>query len=257
LDGVSVQLLISPEVEQAAGGRANLGRLLTGGVVASGFTCTVCAQPGRLGEAPAAVVCHLFDTPDGGTTPVFGFAHHTCSGGYVDHPGPLPSADVQRIHAYAWVDDAAGRPARAMLLVGPAARQTGLTPAGDTIDFFTSLLLTDGFTPVADLATPLPPMRGLTVVYRPGRLRVITPDKYLLYDGPPVGDQDWTQVVTRTRWVTVLAGSGLHLNDPQRDHLADLFTAIGHATVAGAQARYQTGPPAKRPAAAGRRPRRR
>jgi hypothetical protein len=80
-------------------------------------------------------------------------------------------------------------------------------------------LLTDPHAPMSDVD-------GLAVRLGPtGRVAVVDGDDCPLWDGPLVLPPGWAGAATE---------SGLNLLDVERDHLADLFTAIGNgAAVAG------------------------
>jgi hypothetical protein len=234
---MAVRLLIGSDVVAALGGpqatRAALAR-----VTSSTFTCTRCHRRGVFAEEPAAVVVRM--TVLAGSRrerPVVGFAHPGCSGSRVEQRGVPASGVHPAMHAIGWVDDTGGQP-RAVILIGPVATETATTASGDRIDLLMAALHSDGFTSVPDLVTPLPQMPGLVADQSADTLVVRVPTGHHLYHGPPVGDPNWATVAADQRRVTVLVASGMRLDDPGRDPMADLFTAMGRSLVAGATATY-------------------
>jgi hypothetical protein len=142
------------------------------------------------------------------------------------------------------VDEVGGQP-RAVVLIGPAVTETATTPGGERIDLLMAALHGDGFASVPDLVSPLPALPGLVAYGTTGSLVVRVPTGHHLYDGPAVGGPQWAEVAAACGRVTMLVASGMRLDNPGRDQMADLFTAIGRSLVAGAVATFTTGPPAK------------
>jgi hypothetical protein len=239
---MGVRLLIGSEVVAALGGpraaRAALAR-----VTAATFTCTQCHQRGVFADEPAAVVVRVTHLGSGRVMPVVGFAHPGCSGSRVQQVGALTPAGYPAVHAIGWVHDSDGRQPTSVVLLGPAVTETATTDGGERIDLLMAALHGDGFVTVPDLVSPLPVLPGLLAEVTAGRLVVTVPTGHYLYDGPPVGDDRWAKVAAGRGQVTVLVASGMRLDSPDRDQMADLFTAIGRALVAGAVAEYTTGPP--------------
>lgn len=242
LPPMGARLLITPEVVAALGGPAQV-RAALADVKISTYVCTICKQRGWLTEEPAAVVVRPVDNGHGQLKTMINFAHPACSGGKVidtiaiGAPGDVP------MRGFGLVTD---HDPRAVLIVSANVAETWRTESGETIDALIATALHDGFAPVADLATAVPTVPGLTAYGTPGALLVVDRDGYEPYRGPSVGGPEWTALAEQQRQITVLIASGLRLTDPGRDGMADLFTAFGRGMVAGGVARYRTGGPRPR-----------
>jgi hypothetical protein len=235
---VGVSLLIAPEVVAALGGpaqtRATLGRVRAGT-----FRCTECRQEGRYADEPAAVVVRMLDREVGDPVPIVNFAHPGCCGSRVEPVAVGTRLGRPTIDATGWIDSDRTRP-RAVLLLATQITETSRTPPpGYTVELLLAGLRGVGFATVADLATPLPVLSGLHVSATGGRL-LVKVDGQDLYDGPPLNSSDWTQEAAAEGAVRVLFATGIDVTDPDRDVLAELFTALGKGLVVGATGRYGT-----------------
>jgi hypothetical protein len=241
---VAVRVLVEPDVVAAIGGPAK-ARAELAGLTPGRFTCVVCQGYGQLGDQPASLILRIFGTVTDKDLPVIAFAHPQCSGSRVERHAELPQ-DEARVRTVGWVEPP-GRDPRAVLLVAPIVRWVSSTPAGDASDLMIANLHAQGYTPVADLVSPLPRMAGLVAYATPAALVVRQSDGHDFYDGTPVGGPEWAEMAAAQGRIRVLFATGLRLDNLDRDPHADLFTAIGRGHVVGAVARYVNGPPRTRP----------
>lgn len=242
---VAVRVLIEPEVIAAVGGPAK-ARAELAGLKPGEFKCVVCQGYGQLGDQPASLIVRIFGADAGIEVPVMVFAHPQCAGSRVERYAELPQGDDMSVQSMGWIEPP-DRDPRAVLLVAPIARLMASTPAGDMSDRMIARLHEDGYTPVADLASPLPRLAGLVAYATPAALVVRQSDGHDFYDGTPVGGPEWDQIAAAQGRIRVLFATGLRVDNPDRDPHADLFTAIGRGHVVGAVARYVNGPPRTRP----------
>lgn len=225
-------LNIAPEVAELLGSQDAILNVFDAAEL--GFRCTACGQPGKLTATDtASVVAYL---PDGGQgAAIVRLAHEHCQASEVittdaptgDDPGSVWPAK-------AWLRPTGDEP-RAAVLVGPRLAALRVTEGGETLNRLTAGLLGGGFGLLTDPDAPMPDVDGLAVRLGPGdRVAVVDGDDCPLWDGPLVLPPGWTDAATTTGRVGVVVASGLNLLDVERDHLADLFTAIGNgAAVAG------------------------
>ncbi len=118
---------------------------------------------------------------------------------------------------------------RAVLLLGPRLTAMRVTEGGETIDQLSAGLLGHGFGLLTNPDAPMRNVDGLTIrLGAGGRLVVRNGRDALLWDAGRVG---------------VVVAAGLNLYDPGRDHLFDLFAAIGDGAVVAGAGRLLTEPP--------------
>jgi hypothetical protein len=226
--------VIAPEVVDAIGGAAQ-ARAVLAGVKSGEFDCVVCRQPGQFGDEPACVVVRILSVDEAPPVPVIKFAHPGCSASRVDRHAVLKIATTMSVYAVAWLEPTEPHP---VLLIGGVTRLVHPAPGQAVADVLTAGLRKAGFVPVSDMTTPPAVLPGLTVHQSADGLVVYGADGQTFYDGDPVGDEVWVRFAQAHGRVRVLCASGLRLDNPRRDPMADLFTAIGKGHVVGATATY-------------------
>jgi hypothetical protein len=190
-----------------------------------GYECCVCGTRGTLSDTEMACVLALVH--DCGAEPVVRLAHHSCSGS-----GILVVDDPMRIDLGAiWPGNAWLRPQPdtpdAVVLIGP--RTPAARPAGErVVDRLSATLLGVGFTLLTTPDESLPYVEGLAVRLDPdGYAAVLDHDDITVWEGALVLPPGWAGAACESGRVGVVLAAGLNLHEPDRDHLADLFTVIG------------------------------
>ncbi len=133
---------------------------------------------------------------------------------------------------------------RAVLLLGPRLTAMRVTEGGETIDQLSAGLLGHGFGLLTNPDAPMRNVDGLTIrLGAGGRLVVRNGRDALLWDGALVLPPGWGDAARTAGRVGVVVAAGLNLYDPGRDHLFDLFAAIGDGAVVAGAGRLLTEPP--------------
>jgi hypothetical protein len=238
--------LVAPEIVDLFGGEAATRSLLA--ELYGTYPCAVCGKPGHLDpDHPAAVVVTLYDN---GTGPlVVRLAHPTCSrsGVVLVVHAPIPSGNLT-VPAMAWLRGGADPPS--VVVIAPRVHTARIAAGGDLLDVLLSALLATGFRLLTDPHTPLPVLPGrLHIEFATGqRLRVTDTAGNTLYDGTLPTPDGWAELAAVTGLIGIVVVRGLDLHDHDRDHLADLFTAIRNGTAVGAAVPTGPNPIPERPA---------
>jgi hypothetical protein len=231
-------LKIAPEVAELLGSEDAILKVFD--TAASGYTCTECRRPGQLTTtATASVVAYL---PHSGTgNLVVRLAHARCAESTV-HITDIPEgADPGAIWpAKAWLRPEPDDP-RAVVFIGPRLLAMRVSDGGETIDRLLSELLAYGFGLLTDPDAAMPDLEGLTVTLGPGgRVAVFDKADSPLWDGSLDLPPGWTEAAAASGRVGVVVASGLNLRDDTRDHLGEMFTAIGDGRAVAATAELLT-----------------
>ena len=227
-------VVISNEVIAALGGPSAAREILDR--KPGPFTCVACRGAGFFGRDPVVVFALSFN--DGAGPAVAGLMHAACGESRViPVPGsaPLGGRSVE-LPALSWLRPHWCQPP-AVLAIGPVVVTFAQTPGGDVVDKWLSQRLSEGFVLMTGLEDPLPVLDGL-VARRDGD------DIALWWDGQPVGSLFDGSVGAPPAWeraaragvLGVVWAAGIRLDNPERDHLADLFAAVGRGGVVGAAA---------------------
>lgn len=221
---------IAPAVASLLGSEAAIIRVFD--TAQAGYVCTVCGDPARLTDTdPAAVLVLAY--PDG--PHVVRLAHRACSDSGIIAMTDDPEANPAVLFpAVAWLRPADTDPAP-VLVIAPRVYGMRVAANGDTTDTLTANLLGYGF----DLLThPDAPMTDLDAVTGylggDGTLTLIDAGDDVLWSGVLEPPEGWTDAARAAGRVGVVFAAGLVLDDPGRDRLADLFTAIGDGRAVAA-----------------------
>lgn len=224
--------IVAPEIVDLFGGEG-----ATRSMLAEQFTTYACAVCGGVGQLdtdhPTTVLVTIHDA---GTGPLgVRLAHPGCSrSGVVIVVHAPRSAGYLRVPATAWLREA-GTPA-SVVVIAPRVRARRIAGNGDAMDLFASGLLAHGFRLLTAPDTDLPEVPGrLWVQLGPGqRIQVLDAAGNAFYDGTlPVPDA-WAELAELTGLIGLVVVSGIDLEDPDRDHLTDLFAAIHDGAAVGA-----------------------
>lgn len=229
---------IAPDVAALLGCEAAI--LRTFDTAEAGYICTVCGTPGRLtGTEPAAVVVLAF--PDG--PHVVRLAHGDCSDSGIIAMTDDPELDPAVLFpALVWLRPTGTDPAP-VLVIAPRVHGLRVAANGDTTDTLTANLLGDGFGLLTNPDAPMPDLDELTAYLAADRTLTLTDaGDDILWSGvidPPHG---WTDTARTTRQIGIMFVAGLVLDDPHRDHLADVRAAIGDGRAVAATVHLDTDP---------------
>jgi len=234
-----LMLNIAPDVARLLGSEDAIGKVFH--TAESGYCCPVCGDSGRLTEDESASVLLVLRGPT--ATPVVRLAHGCCADSAVlVSAEPLTTDTGMDVPGKAWLRPHPDTP-RAVLLLGPRLTAVRVTEGGETIDQLSAGLLGHGFGLLTNPDAPMRDVDGLTIrLDRGGRLLVYDARDACLWDGALVLPPGWGDAARTAGRVGVVVAAGLNLYDPDRDHLYDLFAAIGDGAVVAGAGRLLTEP---------------
>ncbi len=234
-----LMLNIAPDVARLLGSEDAILKVFH--TAESGYCCPVCGDSGRLTEDESASVLLVLRGPT--ATPVVRLAHGCCADSAVlVSAEPLTTDTGMDVPGKAWLRPHPDTP-RAVLLLGPRLTAMRVTEGGETIDQLSAGLLGHGFGLLTNPDAPMRDVDGLTIrLDRGGRLLVYDARDACLWDGALVLPPGWGDAARTAGRVGVVVAAGLNLYDPDRDHLYDLFAAIGDGAVVAGAGRLLTEP---------------